>query len=204
MALSDLLSELQSSKNALATNLVEKGVSASINEGLTTLVPKVLDITTANAPFEVSNPGVSVIHALITHLLSGDYETGTFNTTGCSTEGTIIFDTNLDRINGFVFFDNEIEELTQETVINIGAQRVCGGAIYDYADGEPVTKDAFSRDYVIQSSDATTHYFENSMSYGSVVTEELKNGSLMVKGQYAYHSIYAPFVHNRTYRWIAW
>ena len=43
--ISELLSQLQSDKNTLVTNLITKGVTADNSETFTSLVPKVLDIT---------------------------------------------------------------------------------------------------------------------------------------------------------------
>ena len=44
----DLLNKLVSQKNTLADNLVEKGVEATHDETLETLVPKVLDISSGS------------------------------------------------------------------------------------------------------------------------------------------------------------
>lgn len=54
MSIAAYLSALVSQKNALAENLVSKGVSASASETLTTLVPKVLQIPSGSSATLVS------------------------------------------------------------------------------------------------------------------------------------------------------
>ena len=55
----DYLSQLTSEKNALANNLVAKGVEASTSETFTTLVPKVLDIPTGGGVVEPAEKDVN-------------------------------------------------------------------------------------------------------------------------------------------------
>lgn len=50
----DYLSQLQTDKQALVDNLVEKGVEATNNETFTSLVPKVLNIQSGDAELEAS------------------------------------------------------------------------------------------------------------------------------------------------------
>lgn len=55
MAISDYLAKLIELKNALAANLIAKGVTATENEKLNTLVPKVLNIKASPTVYEITS-----------------------------------------------------------------------------------------------------------------------------------------------------
>lgn len=58
MAISDYLAKLIELKNALAANLIAKGVTATENEKLNTLVPKVLNIKASPTVYEITSGDV--------------------------------------------------------------------------------------------------------------------------------------------------
>lgn len=201
MSIADLLQELQNQKDNLADNLQEKGVLADKTEGFTTLVPKVLDVQGVGESIEIQNTDTMLINALISHLLTGNYETGTFNVEGIGTAPTVIFDTNLDSIHGIVYFDTDISEFTQENETSSGAQRSWGIGIFDPDSGTTSVVDAVSRTYAKKDATSANIVSKNFLVYASY---DISGGSLTVTGQYNFNANYTPFKQNHTYRWIAW
>lgn len=201
MSIADLLQELQTQKNNLADNLQEKGVLADKKEGFATLVPKVLDVQGVGESIEIQNTDTMLINALISHLLTGNYETGTFSVEGIGDTPTVIFDTNLDNIHGIVYFDTDISEFTQENETTSGAQRSWGIGIFDPDSDTTSVVDAVSRTYGKKDADGTTIVSKNFLAYASF---DISGGSLTVTGQYNFNSNFTPFKQNHTYRWIAW
>lgn len=201
MSIADLLQELQNQKDNLADNLQEKGVLADKTEGFTTLVPKVLNVQGAGESIEIQNTDTMLINALISHLLTGNYETGTFNVEGIGDTPTVIFDTNLDSIHGIVYFDTNISEFTQENETSSGAQRSWGIGIFDPDSDTTSVVDAVSRTYGKRGASGVTGVSNTFLSYASL---DISGGSLTVTGQYNFNSNFTPFKQNHTYRWIAW
>lgn len=201
MSIADLLQELQNQKDNLADNLQEKGVLADKTEGFTTLVPKVLDVQGTGESIEIQNTDTMLINALISHLLTGNYETGTFNVVGIGNTPTVIFDTNLDSIHGIVYFDTDISEFTQENETTSGAQRSWGIGIFDPDSDTTSVVDAVSRTYVKKDVAGINVVLKTFLAYASY---DISGGSLTVTGQYDFNANYTPFKQNHTYRWIAW
>lgn len=201
MSVADLLQELQTQKNNLADNLQEKGVLADKTEGFTTLVPKVLEVQGAGESIEIQNTGTMLINALISHLLTGNYETGTFSVEGIGNTPTVIFDTNLDSIHGIVYFDTNISEFTQENETSSGAQRSWGIGIFDPDSDTTSVVDAVSRTYGKRGAVGVNIVSNAFLSYASF---DISGGSLTVTGQYDFNANFTPFKQNHTYRWIAW
>ena len=201
MSIADLLQELQTQKNNLADNLQEKGVLADKKEGFATLVPKVLDVQGVGESIEIQNTDTMLINALISHLLTGNYETGTFSVEGIGDTPTVIFDTNLDNIHGIVYFDTDISEFTQENETTSGAQRSWGIGIFDPDSDTTSVVDAVSRTYGKKDADGANIVSKNFLAYASF---DISGGSLTVTGQYNFNSNFTPFKQNHTYRWIAW
>lgn len=71
LTISQQLTELVNQKNALANNLVIKGVKASTDETLNTLVPKVLDIQTGGSG---ENKLAQLVDKSITEVTAEDFE----------------------------------------------------------------------------------------------------------------------------------
>lgn len=201
MSIAVLLQELQTQKNNLADNLQKKGVLADKKEGFATLVPKVIDIQGVGESIEIQNTDTMLINALISHLLTGNYETGTFSVEGIGDTPTVIFDTNLANIHGIVYFDTDISEFTQENATSSGGQRSWGIGIFDPDSDTTSVVDAVSRTYGKRGATGVATVSNEFLSYASF---DISGGSLTVTGQYNFNANFTPFKQNHTYRWIAW
>ena len=101
----DLLNKLVSQKNTLADNLVEKGVEATHDETLKTLVPKVLDIIQGDDITAKGNPvqldGLQGGVPFSEMVVSGKNLIGISQAkalTGDNTNGFYIFDNTASRV----------------------------------------------------------------------------------------------------------
>lgn len=159
--ISELLSQLQSDKNSLVTNLVTKGVSAENTETFTSLVPKVLNITSGGIDTSDATAEVNTILSGYSAYVKGQKITGNIPskdatiytpsinnqeiTSGQYLSGnqTILGDTNLTSSNiknGVTIFG--IEGTMQEGIDTSDANATAADLLLNktaYVNGEKIT-----------------------------------------------------------------
>lgn len=159
--ISELLSQLQSDKNSLVTNLVTKGVSAENTETFTSLVPKVLNITSGGIDTSDATAEVNTILSGYSAYVKGQKITGNIPSKGATiytpsvnnqeiTSGqylsgnqTILGDVNLTSSNiknGVTIFG--IEGTMQEGIDTSDANAAATDLLLNktaYVNGEKIT-----------------------------------------------------------------
>lgn len=180
------LNELADLKKDLADNLVEMGVTASEEDGFSTLVPKVLNVGKDSTTIIGSTDIPGNFGCLTNALSAGNFKTGNFSfPTPCS---GLTIQTGLSVISGFLYYTNEFT----------GEASSCEASFWGFfcIDSEGNKKIA---------ARMTANDLKVRDGWLTRASAAIEDGTITITPNFPGSDKWNPFVPDgSTYTWIAW